>query len=298
MRWCFAVALSAVLGLGLYTYWASSHENGLRYSASFKVDPDSHLVGGLSGIEVTQNGRALVAIGDRGVLFRAVLSRGPDGVLEGVRWSEDVLLSADDGTPLLPENRDSEGLVLSEDGSVLISFEGQHRVVRYDMTGALVAQLPVPLGFQALQSNSGLEALALSPEGQLLTLPERSGAMSRPFPLFVYSGENWEQSAAVPRRGAFLPVGADFGPNGAFYLLERDYFLSGFRSRVRRFRWENGRLSNEEVLLLTRFWQHDNLEGISVWQAPDGQTRLTMVSDNNFNPLQTSELVEYVLTAP
>jgi hypothetical protein len=39
----------------------------------------------------------------------------------------------------------------------------------------------------------------------------------------------------------------------------------------------------------------DNMEGISVWRDGDGRTRVTLISDDNFFPLQQTMLVEYVL---
>lgn len=43
---------------------------------------------------------------------------------------------------------------------------------------------------------------------------------------------------------------------------------------------------------------HDNLEGISVWQDPDGRIRLTMISDDNFMVFQRTEIVEYAVDPP
>jgi len=39
----------------------------------------------------------------------------------------------------------------------------------------------------------------------------------------------------------------------------------------------------------------DNMEGISVWTDASGQTRLTLVSDNNLNPILKTVIVEYVV---
>ncbi len=78
--------------------------------------------------------------------------------------------------------------------------------------------------------------------------------------------------------GPFLIVGADIGPDGRLYMLERDFAGIGFRSRIRRFDLDGG---NEETMLETGLRTHDNLEGISVWQDAQG-LRLTLISDDNF----------------
>jgi hypothetical protein len=91
-----------------------------------------------------------------------------------------------------------------------------------------------------------------------------------------------------------MTVGADFGPDGLFYILERTVSPLGFRSRVRRFDL-NVQGLDEQVLLSTLPSKHGNLEGISVWRDSAGQTRVTMVSDNNFLSVLRSEIVEYSL---
>ena len=90
-------------------------------------------------------------------------------------------------------------------------------------------------------------------------------------------------------------MGADFGPDGWFYLLERDFRgILGFAARVRRMKLTENGPTDEEILLTTRPLQYDNLEGISVWQDGRG-IRLTMISDDNFLFVQRTELVEYRL---
>jgi hypothetical protein len=89
-------------------------------------------------------------------------------------------------------------------------------------------------------------------------------------------------------------VGADFVPDGGFYLLERQLAsVFGFSSRVRRFRITGDTLTDEETLFETEAGRFDNLEGLAVWRGPDGDIRLTMISDDNFNFFQITEFVEY-----
>ena len=89
-------------------------------------------------------------------------------------------------------------------------------------------------------------------------------------------------------------VGADFGPDGLFYILERTVSPLGFRSRVRRFDL-NVQGLDEQVLLSTLPSKHGTFEVISVWRDSAGQTRVTMVSDNNLLSVLRSEIVEYSL---
>ncbi|WP_439111475.1 esterase-like activity of phytase family protein [Lentibacter sp.] len=291
MRWRFAVALGAIIAALCGWYWQSGHSDGVDYLSSEEVQapagrPD---FGGLSGLELRENGSGY-ALTDRGYLFEMTVNNG------GHAFGEAVRLRGAGGDGLVPRKRDSEGLALLADGLLAVSFEGEHRVDLYDTAGGLVRALEVPLAFDRFGGNAGLEALAVAPDGALVAIPERSGDVRRAFPAFVYKAETW-QMAELPRRGAFLPVGADFGPDGRLYVLERDYLLNGFRTRIRRFAWDGRALSGEEELLKTRFWTHGNLEGISVRQTPEGVV-VELVSDNNFLPIMATSFVRYRVKTP
>jgi len=193
--------------------------------------------------------------------------------------------------------QDAEGLARAPDGKLFVSFEGQHRVWCYGGFGTAAEALPPHERFREMPANAGLEALAIDSAGMLYTLPERSGAPTRPFPLYRFDGVRWSIPWRLPRRGRYLAVGADFGPDGRFYLLERDFNgLLGFSSRVRRFTLGPEGALTEETLLTTRNLRHGNLEGLSVWRDGAGEIRLTMVADDNFSFFQQTEIVEYRIT--
>ena len=159
----------------------------------------------------------------------------------------------------------------------------------FNMAGTVLATTQA---FSDLQHNSSLEALAIGADGALYTLPERSGLATRPFPVYRLQDSVWDIPFHIPRRGAFLISGADIGPDGLFYVLERDFVGVGFRSRVRRFALDG---TDEELILQTGVRTHDNLEGISVWQGASG-LRMTLISDDNFRGFQQTQIVEYRLT--
>jgi len=251
--------------------------------------------GGFSGLELSADGLSFAAVSDRGTLAQGRLQRDAAGRIIGVTPATLLPLQDSKGQALTGRLADAEGLALAPDGSLYVSFEGYARVARYPDPAGPAERLPRPEAFDSMQNNSSLEALAIGPDGALYTLPERSGAKDRPFPVWRFKGGQWDQPFALPRDGAWLPVGADFGPDGQFYLLERDFFGIGFLSRVRRFAIDGNTVSGGEVLLQTRTALHDNLEGIAVWQDADGAIRLTMISDDNFLWVQRTEFVDYRL---
>jgi hypothetical protein len=226
--------------------------------------------------------------------MRARVARDSGGQLAGVAVQSYHRLRDSRGR-LLPEGRrDSEGLAILADGTICVAFEGRQRVrVRaYADPDAPARDLPVHDDFRRFRGNRGLEALAVDPAGRLHAIPEaaRDGA----FPVYRLDGEAWSVAASIPAEGPFLPVGADFGPDGRFYLLERAYRGPlGFASRLRRIdpaHWDSVR-----TVLEIPFGRHINLEGLSVTRDPAGRLRATTVSDNNHYRLIDIELVEYAL---
>ncbi len=91
-------------------------------------------------------------------------------------------------------------------------------------------------------------------------------------------------------------AGADFGPDGRLYVLERDFsWMGGFASRIRRFTLGPDGFDAGETLLETGMGSTDNFEGISVWRDADGGTRITLIADDNFFALQSTAIAEYRL---
>jgi len=259
----------------------------------FVWDHPLETFGGFSGLEVFPNGR-FVTISDRGSFFAGRIMR-VNGEIISAELDSYTPIQDSKGTPLSGHNADAEGLAVSPNGDIYISFEANHRVMRHITQDSAGVFLPKHADFSSLQNNSGLEALAINSVGVIFSIPERSGKLDRPFPVYRYDG-NWSIPFAVPRRGAFLITDADFGPDDRLYVLERDFtWFGGFSTRIRRFEVGENGLTAEETLFESRVHQFDNLEGMSVWQDENHQTRLTMISDDNFNPLQSTEIVEFLV---
>lgn len=289
----FALTGALALVLALHTS-AGADDAGAGFISAFNWRSSDAALGGMSAIEVAADGRGFVALSDRGRWTSGQLVRDGNGVITGVDASPLRLLSGQANAPLRKSRADSEGLAIGPDGTAHVSFEGVARVLRYARIEGSAENLPRPEAFRRMQSNSSLEALAIDGKGWLYTVPERSGREDRPFPVWRYRNGTWDQPFAIPRQGGFLPVGADFGPDGRFYLLEREFRgLLGFASRVRRFTIDGNRIDGGETLLQTRPGRHDNLEGLAVWQDSGGAIRLTMISDDNFRFFQRTEIVEY-----
>ncbi len=292
MRSSLAVQLITSLILA-GSAWAVDVKSA-TYLGSYAWRYNADWFGGFSAIHVSEDGRQAWVLSDRANLVSARIDRTGDQVT-GIRMLGHWPVLSSRGRLLPGRTGDSEGLALAPDGSFYISFEGVHRVARYASPGSHARVLPRPKAFDGLSSNGSFEALAIDGRGRLYTLPEKNRTAQGDIPVYRWNGQAWSTPFVLPQRAGFLPVGADFGPDGRFYVLERAVSLAGFRTRLRRWRLEGDVPTAEEILFETGTATHDNLEGLSIWR--DGQERLraTMISDDNFLALQRTELVEYLL---
>ncbi len=248
--------------------------------------------GGYSGITLTPDGTGFVILSDRGHVIEGTIFRHNNRII-GIRSQDMAQLDFPDSLFDETPRRDTEGLARDTAGRLYISLESDNRIIRQEVDGTWSA-LPSHPSIDALPANRGLEALAIGPDSTVYTIPEGSDDLKTPFPVFRYrESHGWDRPLSITRDGGWLPVGADIGPDGQLYVLERGFAGFGFSSRVRRFDLSASEKGDGELLLTTDIRKHDNLEGIAVWQAPDGSLRLTMVSDDNFLFLQKTEIVEY-----
>ena len=272
--------------------WAGLLLAEARVASSYAWSLSDDRFGGFSGLHVFPGGARFMALTDSATMFEGRFLRDASGRLTGIDEVTITPLPDENGRPIRGIRGDSEGLAVAPDGRVFVSFEGVARLRIEDAGNGLPLRLPRHPDFEGMQRNSSLEALAIGPDGALYTIPERSGRTTRPFPVYRLRGETWDIPFSIPRRGAFLVTGADIGPDGLLYILERDFTGIGFRSRVRRFDLSGG---GEETLFQSRTGEYDNLEGISVWQDGAGRRVVSLISDDNFRWFQRTEIVELLL---
>lgn len=259
--------------------------------------PDAEF-GGWSGLDFTDNGRSFRAISDAGYTVTGTMSRDAQGAVSGISTGPILVMRGDVAEPLSSKVRDAEGLAVAPGGSYFVSFERSHQVSRYrDDASAADILTYNSLDLSAYPFNAGLESLALAGDGALYALPEDPPAGEDTRPVHVWRAGRWSVPFTFPEDGRWRPVGADFGPDGRLYVLERDLWgLVGFMSRVRRLTISNDRITADEVLWTTRAGEFQNLEGLAAWTDDRGATRLTMISDDNYLFLMRTEIVDVRVT--
>lgn len=251
--------------------------------------------GGFSGLEVSADGTSFRAITDNALTVTGRFVRD-EGVITDLEVDPLEALLFADGSPIWANGdaKDAEGLAALPNGEFVVSFEGQHRLSMFG-PDRRARDVPAAPEFASFGKNSGLEALAVDAQGALYALPERSGRLTHPFPVYRFQDGQWDVAFHIPRDEGFLPVGGDFGPDGLFYLLERAFPGYGFKSRVRRIAFDDTGITRDERLFTSITGAFDNLEGLSVWQDAEGHIRLTMLSDDNYKWFQQTQFVEFSL---
>ena len=268
--------MTAALTVGLVLFGKPEHKGPAIWVGSYVWTGDSPQFGGFSGLDIGDDGRTFRAITDRAYTVHGRLIRDDDGRVVGVSASPIVTLRGDDGEPLQPQVRDSEGLSVAPGGGFYVSFERTEEVDYFadENAASTILTYIYKSVIPKLPYNQGLEALALAPDGRLYTIPEYVRIDGRPTPVYMFYDTVWSQPFDLPHVGIhFRVTDADFGPDGMLYVLERDYWpFLGFRSRVRRFTLGDAGLSGGEILFESRAGQHDNLEGLGVWRDTTGQS--------------------------
>ncbi len=253
--------------------------------------------GGWSAIEVMDGGASFIAIGDNAQIYEGKFLRAGNRIV-GVEPGPVGALVDTDGTPFFQKNiehiGDSEGLAVLSSGRFAVSFERFPRILIYGETG-LPTRVELPREATGLPENGGVEALAVDNEGRFLAIPETAPKGTTGFPLWRQKRAGWETLGHLKRSKGFRPVGADVGPDGKLYVLERAFHLVGFQSRIRTFQ-PNEFHPDGEILWTSHLRQFDNLEGLSVWRDSEGRLRLTMISDDNNLSVQETQIIEFRLT--
>lgn len=249
---------------------------------------------GLSGLEVTPDGSAFTAVGDRGWWIEGRFRRAA-GQIAGIDIARLLPILGTDGLPVAARRvgdwSDAEGLAISGNGAIWLSFERYARAWSYAdplSAGRWTQDHPA---FASFGENRQLEALAVDAEGRFYTFPEKPGRDG--FPVFRHDGQGWDIVAHLPARNRFSIVGADFDDEGHLWILERKLaFFWWWQNRIRRVDVNDW---SDEIIWTGKRGEFHNLEGLSVWTDADG-LRLTLVSDDNASSREETQFVEFRLT--
>jgi hypothetical protein len=263
--------------------------------------------GGLSGLRLDAKGERFISISDHGSWFTGrIVYRGREMI--GLDDVEAAPMLGPDGRPITSMGWfDSESIAI--DGSlVYIGLERVNQVMRFDFskgfTRARGEVVPLPAAARKLPNNKGLEALVVVPMGHalagtLIAISERGLDAQGNLLAFLVGGPTPGQFS-VRRTEHFDVSDAALLPNGDLLVLERKFSLvDGIGVRIRRIALSQvmpGAVVDGPSIFEADLGQEiDNMEGIHAHVTPEGDTVLTMVSDDNFLMIQRTLLLQFTL---
>lgn len=281
----------------------------LRFRGGLVLSSDDYAFGGISDIEVLDDGR-LLAISDNGDWFELQLELDASGALVGVNSVRTAFMRDENGRPFATKrDGDSEDLAQLPDGRFAVSFEQTQTIRIYDFNrdgpfGA-AKRGPVLADVRRLHRNAGLEAMAATEDGRLLVGAE--GGETETTPLWLAPVD--DQTPAPmrigypPARGYSL-TGLDRLPDGGFVALERFYApVVGARGRITMFtsaQLNAGAETLPGLVVLAELAPPlpvDNFEGVTAVRMSDGATRIYVISDDNFSRRQRTLLYAFDISS-
>ena len=282
-------------------FGALEYRSGLILTSAFRG------FGGLSALRLDVKGERFIAVSDKGSWFTGrIVYRGREMI--GLDDVEAAPLLGPDGRPITSRGwYDSESIAL--DGSlVYVGLERVNQILRFDFAKGFTRSsgevVPLPPAARKLPNNKGLEALVFVPKGlplagTLIAISERGLDADGNLLGFLVGGKTPGQFS-VRRTENFDVSDAVLLLSGDLLLLERKFsWLGGVGIRIRRVALASvapGAVVDGPAIFNADLGNEiDNMEGIDAHVSPEGETVLTMISDDNFSLLQRNLLLQFTL---
>jgi hypothetical protein len=281
----------------------------LQYRSGLVLTSPHRGFGGLSGLRfLDTKGERFLALSDHGTWFTGSI-RYSGSAMIGLDDVEAAPVLNSEGRPITEKRLWYDTESLARDGSLLyVGLERVNQIMRFDFakggTRARGEVLPVPPAVRKLPYNKGLEALVFVPKGQplagaLIAISERGLDADGNLIAFLIGGPSPGQFS-VRRTEKFDISDAVLLPSGELLILERKFsWFTGINIRIRSIPLKSiapGALVDGPVLFDADLGHEvDNMEGLDAHVTADGETVLTMVSDDNFSLLQRTLLLQFTL---
>lgn len=267
--------------------------------------------GGLSGLTSTGSNQQVSFVTDRGSFVAGQLAYDESGRLFGLIGVTVEPMQNSQGDPLPRQYaKDAEGIdTIYRNGdpvAVRVVFEHLTRVADFDLIegvpGGAAREVSIPQWLTDLRTNASLESVCVAPPASpiagstlLLTEDHDDGAGHHSGWLL---GQADKGPISYQKDPVVYPTACAFLPNGDLLVLERGVSMLSFAMTLRRVAAADvrpGAVMAGELLLAANGSEIDNMEALAVHTAPDGEVRILIGSDNNFNDWQRSLLLEFAL---
>ncbi|MGE3872481.1 MAG: esterase-like activity of phytase family protein [Parvibaculaceae bacterium] len=285
---------------------------GLEWRGGLELASDDERFGGLSSLELSRDGTRLLAVSDRGFWLKADLLY-TDGHLSGLDNARMAAILGPDGKPFKGKVRnDAEALAGWEpgriDGKVIVGFESRPRAGLYDLGKngfkARFKDLKLPKDAVKGPPNKELEAIGRFVSGPLagsiLAISELNKDDNGDIRAFVWGGKKAFEFS-IKQFEDYAITDLAILPDGDIITVERSFSGTSLPGMaVRRIHTDDivaGGAVSPSLVFSGRmpFYRIDNMEGIAVSEL-NGETRVTIVSDNNYRPeFQRTLLLQFAL---
>ncbi|UPJ69129.1 esterase-like activity of phytase family protein [Bradyrhizobium sp. 191] len=267
--------------------------------------------GGLSGLRFLDGkGERFLAISDQGGWFTGAI-RYAGREMTGLADVEAAPVLGADGRPITEKKLWYDTESLARDGNlVYVGLERVNQILRYDFakggTRARGEVISVPPALRKLPYNKGLEAMVVVPKGQgqplagsLIAFSERGLDADGNLVAFLIGGPTPGQFS-VRRTEKYDISDAVLLPSGELLILERKFsWFTGVNIRMRSIPLKSivpGALVDGPALFAADLGHEiDNMEAIDAHVTSEGETVLTLISDDNFSMLQRTLLLQFTL---
>lgn len=281
----------------------------LDYRSGLVLTSPHRGFGGLSALRfLDAKGERFLALSDQGSWFTGRI-RYADGKMVGLDDVEAAPMLNSEGRPITEKRNWYDTESLARDGNVVyVGLERVNQIMRFDFAKAGMQArgevVPTPAAIRKLPDNKGLEALVFVPKGQplagtLIAFSERGLDADGNLLAFLIGGPTPGQFR-VRRTDKFDISDAVLLPSGEVLILERKFsWFTGVNIRIRAIPLKSiapGALVDGPALFAADLGHEiDNMEGIDAHVTAEGETVLTLVSDDNFSMLQRTLLLQFAL---
>jgi hypothetical protein len=281
--------------------------DGLIFQGGLQLSSPHPDFGGLSSLAFLDATR-FVMVTDEGRFVSGALTLA-DGAPTALTDVEIDVLRNSSGAPL-PRKfaQDSEAVdIVFRDGQPAVArvgFEHLTRIADFDIAdgrpGGPAREVAIPDWLTALRINESIESVCVAPPaspvaGSTLIITEAHSRLAGTWAATLLGNRDRGDLHLVQGRGV-NPTDCAFLPNGDLLVLERGFAFLTFTAQIRRIPADQvrpGATMDGEVIFHASGGEIDNFEALGVRRLPDGQTRITMVSDDNFNSFQRTLLLDF-----
>ncbi len=282
-------------------YGSLEFRSGLVLTSPFKG------FGGLSALHLDNQGEQFVALSDKGDWFTGRLVYSGKN-LKGVADVMSAPMLGGDGKGIAARGWfDTEALAF--DGAIAyVGIERVNQILRFDFSkGGILSRgepIATPPELSKLPFNKGIESLVFVPKGlplagTLIAISERGLDAAGNTMGFIIGGPS-PGLFTVRRTKDYDISDAMLLPSGELLLLERKFsIMKGVGIRIRRVPLASVKpeavIDGPTIFEVDLAYEIDNMEGIDAHVTQDGETVLTMVSDDNFSMIQRTLLLQFTL---